>query len=619
MSDHAQRAHPVTADLVRRSRRGAGAKVSGRWRIPTFPNTRRFRALQPRFDEVPLKRSRTVPVFCWVLALCSGWAAAADGCSCITEKSPLVALGTMDAVFRGRAAHVDDARREPISSGRLVTWTFANVESWKGTLPDSVRVRTEASDVSCGYPFKLDGEYLVYCRSDSGGLRTDLCTRTRSAEQAQGDLDAFAALGVRRDGEAVDAAILDRVLLQAQSADSAERAVAREALRKLGKKDPARVNAVLGEVYRLGPPTERAEIVKVLAWVGSPANGGDGLLRSAVEDPDPTVRWAAVYGCLSLGIPDAEARAVIDRGLQDPDARVRTMAVQAAGSCREGPHPRSVFDRDSAWRRLEPALRDTSPEVRRWAVCGVGAYASDSAAVGALVRDELSRASRDPAPGVRGMAVAILAGLQPRDVDSQQLLLAAVADTAEQVRYQAFGALRRPGPLREESAAAVTQAVRRLKGDAQGPALEALTAMIPEYPPAYDSLVALYPSLREQERWRVLERIPFDLLDPDRGLRFLTEAARDSSREVRLRAIRMVPRVRGGNAEAKVDLLLSGLEEPHSSTRFEVLKVIECMGPEAIPVLPALERMAESDPSEPVRTKAARVRERIRWEASHPK
>ncbi|MPZ01095.1 MAG: hypothetical protein GEU97_24645 [Actinophytocola sp.] len=85
-----------------------------------------------------------------------------------------------DVVFAG--ALLD--REEPpageiVSSGDLVTLTFAVSEVYKGQVGTTAQVRTAISGASCGLELDGEGPFLVFTQFGDDGLTASLCGGTR--------------------------------------------------------------------------------------------------------------------------------------------------------------------------------------------------------------------------------------------------------------------------------------------------------------------------------------------------------------------------------------------------------------------------------------------------------
>jgi hypothetical protein len=142
-------------------------------------------------------------------------------CTCRATRSPHDALAQADAVFVGRV--LSRAALRPIGIGLMgagpsvltrdrqadMAWGLAQVRvmfavsrAWKGVEKDTIAVDTGSGGGDCGYPFYLDGVYLVYAsrlpeRSD---LYAGSCGRTKGVAEAAGDLAALGRASYAQTG-----------------------------------------------------------------------------------------------------------------------------------------------------------------------------------------------------------------------------------------------------------------------------------------------------------------------------------------------------------------------------------------------------------------------------------
>ena len=147
-------------------------------------------------------------------------------------------------------------------------------------------------------------------------------------------------------------------------------------------------------------------------------------VRHALEDPAPEVRGAAVEAAVRLdaGAPaGGAALAALERGLLDPDPRVRRRSVLVAASA-----PGSA-GRD---RGLLEALRDPEPGVRKMAAAAL------SGSERPPVLRALAAAALDRDPAVARAALLALGAGLGRD-------LAALAGLSEAERHHALAPIRR--------------------------------------------------------------------------------------------------------------------------------------------------------------------------------
>ncbi|HEV2663887.1 MAG TPA: hypothetical protein VG324_03205, partial [Blastocatellia bacterium] len=130
-------------------------------------------------------------------------------CSCAGSEGPSAAYRSAKAVFLGSAVERTPQTRKigvyPVSGKNAgkreeievegYSVTFEIEETFKGLKGKSVKIATDAGGGSCGYYFEVGKEYLVYAYGASeDSLRTNICTRTRSASKAQDDLGLLRAM-----------------------------------------------------------------------------------------------------------------------------------------------------------------------------------------------------------------------------------------------------------------------------------------------------------------------------------------------------------------------------------------------------------------------------------------
>ncbi len=139
-----------------------------------------------------LFRAAVIVLVCGGLCLLAPPSAFA--CSCAEAPSPHISLDAASAVFRGTVVAIDVPGGEVVSSADPKRVTFAVGDVWKGPAYTQLVVTTARDGASCGFPFELKQEYLVYASGPAAQLRTGLCGRTRATADPQSAED-FAALG----------------------------------------------------------------------------------------------------------------------------------------------------------------------------------------------------------------------------------------------------------------------------------------------------------------------------------------------------------------------------------------------------------------------------------------
>ncbi len=124
-----------------------------------------------------------------IATLIAGLVLSVEACDCKPAPEPTDAVKAAAAVMLGKAVKLE---ADPASGGWRVT---LEVERWcKGGEAATVQVVTSKSGAACGYHFGVGNRYLVYAGGDAKQLFVSLCSRTRTAEQAEKSGD-FKELG----------------------------------------------------------------------------------------------------------------------------------------------------------------------------------------------------------------------------------------------------------------------------------------------------------------------------------------------------------------------------------------------------------------------------------------
>ncbi len=352
----------------------------------------------------------------------------AGACSCLSPPPPLVALVRSDLVCTGRVTRILDPGDDP-SSSRTLRCTLSAVHMWKGARPsgDSLVVETSAGSASCGYPFRLGRDYLVYCAGRTGRPSTGLCTRTRPLEQAAEDLDAFRRAGNGVDPERIDLAVLNLYGGMLASPDSVERRAGRAGLAGMGVRAAPVACSRFPALFDGSSPGERRDIVYTLGAIGSGEPGCTELLRKAARDRDSGVRMAAVNFAANCGIPDAEVRTLEERAVRDSSPLVRAVALKGlVRRCRPGDGEIEAI--------LFEAASDSAVLVRAMAVRALSSCAASQPDRRLAL---LTAALRDSAPDVRMAAARGLEFLGPEAESAIPELVRAATDSVPRVRVAA--------------------------------------------------------------------------------------------------------------------------------------------------------------------------------------
>ena len=110
------------------------------------------------------------------------------GCSCIASTPP-ADYANAELVFAGTATVVERS-----GAGGHVVATFALEEIFKGHLPRSVRVRTEAQGTACGVSFIAGTMYTVFAVPAEDGITTNICTGTTDDPSVRARMRDLAAV-----------------------------------------------------------------------------------------------------------------------------------------------------------------------------------------------------------------------------------------------------------------------------------------------------------------------------------------------------------------------------------------------------------------------------------------
>lgn len=118
------------------------------------------------------------------LVLGFGLSDMAIACSCAPPPPPAQARDAADSVFSGTVLSVT-----PGKNGLDVEIQVDR--SWKKARCGTVVVQTPSDSAMCGYGFEVGKSYLIYADMQKGKLSTNLCSRTRTIEEAGEDLAAL--------------------------------------------------------------------------------------------------------------------------------------------------------------------------------------------------------------------------------------------------------------------------------------------------------------------------------------------------------------------------------------------------------------------------------------------
>lgn len=120
----------------------------------------------------------------------------ASACSCAAPPDPQTAKDQAAAVFTGKVIQVTDRSdwrkwvpftSRPVLNGVEVVLDVQS--TWKGVEYTPVLITTSGYGGSCGFPFQIGGEFLIYAyRGEGDELSTSICSRTTPLLNASADL-----------------------------------------------------------------------------------------------------------------------------------------------------------------------------------------------------------------------------------------------------------------------------------------------------------------------------------------------------------------------------------------------------------------------------------------------
>ena len=114
---------------------------------------------------------------------------AAEACSCMAfpddlEKAVAMAYAQADVVILGDATAI---RKTFLGILRQHEVEFSVRDRWKGSIQDTMLVRTNIGEIACGYNFKKRNSYLVFAYWDRQRkhLTTSFCDLNRTEAEAK--------------------------------------------------------------------------------------------------------------------------------------------------------------------------------------------------------------------------------------------------------------------------------------------------------------------------------------------------------------------------------------------------------------------------------------------------
>lgn len=232
-----------------------------------------------------------------ILLALAVFANATPACQCEPPPAPLIAMAETDAVFVATIIGVTEPpAAQIISSADIMTYRARVEHGWKGP-QDTVNVYTNREGASCGFPFKVSSQYLIYGKWQDGspasqwqhpprpilppGVRVNACSRTSEIGNALYDL-----FMIGQPKSSVAGSVLPDASIAAMNGyleseenpffwgaatalsqiDSERRALVEAMRRVIRSSDRQQQMRAIGMLHRLGPAATDAlpDLLKVL-------------------------------------------------------------------------------------------------------------------------------------------------------------------------------------------------------------------------------------------------------------------------------------------------------------------------------------------------------------------
>ena len=133
---------------------------------------------------------RLLIVWCCCVA-----ATSADACTCSGPANPAEGFKQSSTVFRGKVTAISQSFLDRIGVTKTGNHRvdFAISRQWKGRRSKRIVVRTRLTGEACGFPFRVNEEYLVYVMPDRTP-ETGICTGTKRTADAAADMAQLDAI-----------------------------------------------------------------------------------------------------------------------------------------------------------------------------------------------------------------------------------------------------------------------------------------------------------------------------------------------------------------------------------------------------------------------------------------
>ena len=400
---------------------------------------------------------------------------------------------------------------------------------------------------------------------------------------------AAASLGRLRAAEAVP----DLITLFAD-ADETVRTRAAEAVGLAGADDPRTVPALAGLLADPSPAI-RAAAAAALGGLRGRAVEAVPDLVGLLHDRDDEVRQAAADAVGRIGVLPEPAADALAAGLASDDTVVRARTAEAVGAIGG-----AAADIAPA---LVEAVQDENDRVRAKAVEALGKI-GESAAEIAVPR--LVRALKDPDDWVTARAAAALGVRGDGADEAVPALVRSLAHANPQVRANAVQALGKLGPAAGPAAAAVEQAAADADGGVRLAAVRALGAIGQPTSRGVQVVRGALADLDPQTRAAAAEAFGTWGVADDGVQTDLIGLLADPNDEVKVRVIRVLPKL-VGSTPAAVDGLVNRLAADDSdAVRAEAARALGQLGPAVVGAGAELLRAAQTGAAD-VREEAMRA------------
>jgi hypothetical protein len=111
-------------------------------------------------------------------------------CVCMPPRTVEEAIGKSSAVFIGTVTEIYRPFLARIGLTKSYDYRvrFEITKRWKGPVSKSMVVTTRLSTESCGFPFKVEREYLVYVVDQPPDIQAGICTGTKDIAEAEPEI-----------------------------------------------------------------------------------------------------------------------------------------------------------------------------------------------------------------------------------------------------------------------------------------------------------------------------------------------------------------------------------------------------------------------------------------------